>query len=295
MRLSLCLDPRRPWDELLSLARMAEDGGFETVFVPDHFLPAGPDASVSGRMLEAWTVLSAIAASSSHVRVGTLVLGTGYRHPAVVANMAAALDEVSQGRLTLGLGAGWQENEHAAFGIGLDPVGVRLNRFEEAVQVVRALLRDEVTTFEGVYYRIDHAHCEPMPMQDPLPILIGGGGERRTIPLAARYADAWHAWTSPAQFRSKRAILDAACDAVGRNRDEVRRLTGQTVLVSSGPRGETGPDDVIGTAGQVQSQLEEYREAGVDEFIVRDDAGIDVSDALASLMTLASDVAPQIA
>jgi F420-dependent oxidoreductase-like protein len=280
---------------MLALAQVADHAGLETAYVADHFLPVGPvGAAAAGPILEAWTTLSALAVSTRQLRLGTLVLGNAYRHPAVVASMAATLDQVSGGRVTLGLGAGWQENEHAAFGIDLAPARERLDRFEEAVRVIQALLRDDVTTFEGAHYRISGARCEPRPVQDPLPVLVGGGGERRTIPLAARYAQAWHTWTQPTEFRRKSAVLDRACEAVGRDPADVRRVSGQTVLVSSNGSFEADDEDVVGTADQVVSGLAEYREAGVDEFVVRDHVDIVIADALVSLRALGDDVAPHL-
>ena len=286
------MDTRRPWRDLVQLAQVADAAGLRTVFVPDHFMPMVPPGTrPDGDVLEAWTTLSALASSTATVRLGTLVLGNSYRHPAVVANMAATLDQVSAGRMTLGLGAGWQPNEHAAYGIDLPPAGERVDRFEEAVQVVRALLLSEEAAFEGDYYRLTDARCEPKPVQRPLPLLLAGGGERRSIPIAARYGDAWHAWTDPDGFRHKSSLLDAACVAVGREPSQVRRLTGQVLQVSDvAPRVED--DDIIGPADHVVARLEAYRGAGVDEFIVRDHAEAPVAAAVASLESLATDVVP---
>ena len=302
MRVSLCLDPRRPWRDLLALAEATDRSGLHTAYVPDHFMPAGDVGDVpTGPILEGWTVLSAIAAKTRRIRLGTLVLGSGYRHPAVLANMAATLDQVSGGRVTLGLGAGWQPNEHAAFGIELPAAKVRVDRLEETVKVVQALLRDDVTTFEGEHVRVIGARCEPKPLQDPLPLLVAGGGERRTIPLAARHAQAWHTWAQPAEFRRKAAVLDEACGRAGRDPADVVRLTGQTVLVTSRPTppdsaddehdaDDTDDADIVGSADQVVTELVRYRDAGVDEFIVRDHVEYRLEDALSSAQALGADV-----
>ena len=178
----------RAWSDTVQLARHAELAGLVRVYVPDHFMPYHPTAAVPGPVHECWTTLSALAVAVTRIGLGTLVLGNTYRHPAVVANMAASLDQVSNGRLLLGLGAGWQANEHVAYGIELQGPGSRLDRFEEALQVVSLLLRSEETSFNGSYYKMDGARCEPAPVQMPLPLLVGGAGERRSIPLAARYA-----------------------------------------------------------------------------------------------------------
>ena len=277
MRIGLCLDPGRPWSDLATLARRADDAGWDSLYVCDHFMPADP--SGPGRlapMFEGWTTLSALAAITTRVRLGPLVLGNGYRHPAVVANMAATFDHVSAGRLVLGIGAGWQENEHLAYGIDLPGVRERLDRFAEACALLVGLLHHPPLTFDGTYYRLRDAPCDPRPVQPHLPILIGGGGERRTMRIAAEWADEWHDWTDPETFRRKSAVLDGHCADVGRDPSTIRRLTGQVVEVLTTPgRGRRPADDesssdVVGTRDQVVEQLVGYRDAGVDEFVVCD-------------------------
>ncbi len=255
MDVSLCLDPGRPWADFLQIARAAEDAGVHTLYVPDHFLPHENDGGVSdGPMLECWTLLSALAGHSRRARLGTLVLGGTYRHPAVVANMAAALDHASEGRVVLGLGAGWQANEHRAYGIELPPVGPRLDRFEESTRVVHSLLRRPRTTITGTYYSLVDAPCRPAPLQDPLPILIGGGGERRTMRIAAEYADLWHAWSTPDAFPAKNAVLDRHCAEVGRDPGAIRRVTGAFF------------EDPAGAAEGVAA----FEGCGADEFVLID-------------------------
>ncbi len=162
MELSVCLDPRRSWADQRAVAVAAEAAGYAGVWVCDHFMPLpGDDRPVH----EGWTTLTALAAATDRLRLGTLVLGAGYRHPAVVASMAATLDHVSGGRVVLGLGAGWQENEHAAYGIPLLPPPARLAMFEEYVVAVRSLLRDPVTDLDGEHWTLRAATCEPKPVQ----------------------------------------------------------------------------------------------------------------------------------
>ena len=266
--------------------------GLARIYVPDHFMPYHPASAAPGPVHECWTTLSALAVAVTRIGLGTLVLGNTYRHPAVVANMAASLDQVSSGRLLLGLGAGWQANEHTAYGIELQGAPSRLDRFEEALQVVSLLLRSEVTSFDGSYYRMHGARCEPAPVQMPLPLLVGAAGERRSIPLAARYADAWHAWTTPPEFRHKSAVLDAACAAAGRAPSDVRRLTGQVVRALAHGAPVDDERDIIGSTAFVAERLTAYREAGVDEFVIRDNAAFHVADAIESVGLLASDVIP---
>jgi len=207
--------------------------------------------------------------------------------------MAATLDQVSGGRLLLGLGAGSQPNEHHAYGIELLSPSERISRFAEGVEVIASLLRSEHVTFRGSYYSLDAARCEPTSLQRPLPLLVAGAGERRSIPLAARFADAWHAWTTPEQFRHKSRVLDAACAAVGRDPADVRRLTGQVLLVGARPTTDDDPD-IIGSPSLVSERLAAYRDAGVDEFIARDHAHTPIERALESVSLLASRVLPSL-
>lgn len=254
-------------------------------------MPYDEQVAVAGPVLESWTTLSALALVTSRIGLGTLVLGNAYRHPAVVANMAATLDRISGGRLLLGLGAGWQPNEHQAYGIELLDPPDRVSRLEEALQVITSLLRSELSTFHGTYYTLDSARCEPVTVQRPLPILVGGGGERRSIPLAARFADSWHAWTTPEEFRHKSRILDEACTALDRDPSEVRRLTGQVLLIAEQtPEGED--PDLIGPVAVISEGLAGYQDVGVDEFIVRDHVDTPVDAATESLTTLGHDVLP---
>jgi alkanesulfonate monooxygenase SsuD/methylene tetrahydromethanopterin reductase-like flavin-dependent oxidoreductase (luciferase family) len=292
--ISLCLDSRRPWAETRALARRAEDAGLARLYVPDHFMPYHASIAVAGPVHESWTTLSALGVATTTIGLGTLVLGNSYRHPAVVANMAATLDQLSNGRLLLGLGAGSQPNEHAAYGIELLRPADRISRFEEALQVITSLLRSEMSTFHGSYYRLDAARCEPATVQRPLPLLVAGAGEHRSIPLAARFADAWHAWTTAEQFQHKSELLDAACTAAGRAPTEIRRLTGQVLRVLARAGAVDDDDDIIGSAPFVSERLAAYRDAGVDEFIVRDHAHTPIESAIESVNMLATDVLPSL-
>ncbi len=173
--------------------------------------------------MEAWVTLTALAAHTKRIRIGCMVNGTPYRHPALTANMAASLDIVSGGRLNLGLGAGWHEEECAAYGIDLLPMNQRMSRFEENVQIVKSLLSQETTDFTGDHYQMTGARCEPKgPQGAGMPIVIGGGGEKRTLRIVARFADHWNLpFASAEQFQHKRDILAEHCDAVGRDIAEI--------------------------------------------------------------------------
>lgn len=254
MDVSVLIGSSRPWSEVVRIAQTLDEAGVHAVYVPDHFMPnTQDDAVVDGPRLEAWTILSALSQLTSSCRLGTLVLGGTYRHPAIVANMVASLDTVSGGRAIAGLGAGWQVNEHAAYGIDLMSPRDRSDRFEESVHVVASLLREPRTTFEGRFFQLHDAPNNPKPVQEQLPILVGGGGERRTIPMAARYADVWHIWGIPESYARKSALLDQACTAIGRDPAEIRRATGF--------------DYPVGT--DIAAALEPYREV-CDEFVVFD-------------------------
>jgi len=178
MRFSVWPGSHRPWDEVLSTALTAEREGWDGLWFADHFMPNTP--SGDGPTLEVWAVLAALAHATDRLRLGPLVTSVTYRHPAVVANAAAAVDVISGGRLVLGLGAGWQANEHAAYGLELGDVPTRSDRLEEAAGIIRSLLRDDRTTVDGRFFTITDAPNEPKPVQPRLPLLVAGKGERRT-------------------------------------------------------------------------------------------------------------------
>ena len=212
------------WGDMLDVWRTADEVElFETAWNFDHFYPLQGDKN--GPCLEAWVTLSALAQATSRIRIGCMVNGVPYRHPALVANMAASLDIVSGGRLELGLGAGWNEQETKAYGIDLLPMGQRMDRFEEAVQVIDSLLVHEITTFQGKYFQLEQARCEPKGPQQPRPpIVIGGGGEKRTLRIAARFAQHWNLpFATPEVFHKKNEILLAHCEAVGRDASLIMR------------------------------------------------------------------------
>ena len=210
------------WDALLALWLEAEeipalDGGW----LFDHFYPIYADRS--GPCFEGGTALSYLAGRTRRLRLGLMVTGMPYRHPAVLANMAATFDVVSGGRLDLGLGAGWNQEEADAYGIELLPIGRRMNQFEEGCEVVHRLLTQTQTRFEGEYYQLKEARCEPKPVQQPRPpITIGGLGEKRTLRIAARFAEDWNFPYGDAEsFAHKANVLREHCAAVGRDPSEI--------------------------------------------------------------------------
>jgi F420-dependent oxidoreductase-like protein len=201
--------------------------GYDSAFVFDHFIPIFSDPS--GPCLEGWTLLSALAAETTRVRVGVLVTGNTYRHPALLAKMAATVDHVSRGRLILGLGAGWFEQEHAAYGIPFSTAGGRARRLVEAVEVIKLLFTQPRSSFTGKYYTLKDAPFEPKAVQKPHPpILIGGMGPKVIQPLAARRADIWHFFVRSGAAEEAKQIaanFDALCRSVGRDPAKVEKST----------------------------------------------------------------------
>ena len=278
MRLSIWPKASDSWDTVLALASHAEQTGWDGVWIADHFMPSYGD--VHGTTNECLAYVTALAAVVPRVRIGTLVCGNTYRHPAVLVNQAATIDNISGGRFVLGLGAGWQENEHVAYGIPFPGLRERLDRLEEACQVVKALTTRELSDFDGRHYQLQGAPLNPKPVQQPLPLLVGGSGEKRTLRIAARYADEWNTWGTPEVLTQKMAVLDRHCEDLGRDPATIER-SGQALLFMSDDRatlermrqGSAVPMPMlVGTPGEIAESLHAYAAAGVDEFIVNDRA-----------------------
>lgn len=256
MRFGIKTSPQNTtWDAMLDVWRAADDiDVFESAWNFDHFYPIFSDST--GPCMEAWVTLSALAQATRRLRIGTMVNGIPYRHPALVANMAASLDIVSGGRLELGLGAGWNEEEAGAYGIDLLPVRQRMDKFDEAVAVIVGLLSDETTTFAGEHFQLTEARCEPKSVQRPHPpIVIGGGGEKRTLRTVARWAQHWNApAASPDDLRHKLDVLHGHCETIGRDPAEI---TVSVQLLAD-----------LSDLGQVADQCAALGEAGADLLIV---------------------------
>src|ERR1039457_1604262 len=234
MRFSVWPSPQRSWRDVREIVVHCDGSGWDGAYFADHFMPDAPGGRpVDGPTLECWSVLSALAAETGHLRLGPLVSGNLYRHPAVVAKAAATIDHRSGGRFIVGLGAGWQRNEHAAYGIDLLEVGPRLDRLEESCAVISSLLAEPRTTFSGASYQITDAPCGPKPVQAHLPLLVGGSGEKRTMRIAATYADEWNAWGTPEDFRRRTDVLAEHCAAVGRDQGSIARSTQALVYLST--------------------------------------------------------------
>ncbi len=258
-------------EELRALWLRIEDLGFDWISIWDHFYAA--DASGSN-CLEAVASHAALACTTERVRCGSLVYCAGYRHPAVLANALATIDHLSCGRADFGIGAGWAVNEYAAYGIPFPSAGQRLDLLEESVQCIRGLLRNETTSFEGRYFTLTDARCDPRPVQPELPIWIGGGGEKRTLRIAARWADGWNVpFISPEDFARKREVLSGHCADVGRDPAEIRcTVNVGLALDEESLRRQFGgiaefvrPGVLIGSGQALIDGVSRYVQAGADQ------------------------------
>jgi alkanesulfonate monooxygenase SsuD/methylene tetrahydromethanopterin reductase-like flavin-dependent oxidoreductase (luciferase family) len=216
------------WPELMAAGHDIDELGFDELWSNDHFLPqAAGAAAADGPVFEGWSILFGWAAVTSRARMGCLVSGAGYRNPALLVKQATALDHATGGRAALGIGAGWFEREHEAFGFEFPAVGRRLDRLEDAAAICRGLLDGSTVRHAGEWFSVTNGRNDPAPVQDRLPLVIGGSGEKRTLRIVARYADVWNADNDdPASFVRRNAILDEHCRAVGRDPHAIERTAG---------------------------------------------------------------------
>jgi F420-dependent oxidoreductase-like protein len=270
------------FDQYRELWLRCEELGYDWVSDFDHFLPIHSDPA--GPQFEGLTLLSAMAAHTRRIRCGMLVLGVTYRHPAVVANMAATIDHVSGGRLELGMGAAWFELEHDQYGIPFPPIGVRMDMLDEACRIMRSLWTQETTTFVGKHYRLEDARLEPKPLQERLPLVIGGSGERRTLRIVAEHGDIWNTFYGDLDhYRHLLDVLARHCADVGRDPADVRKsLTFRAILdederaaqervreIYGGPPPERLRNMmVVGTPEQCVERLRRYADLGVGDFLL---------------------------
>jgi F420-dependent oxidoreductase-like protein len=276
------VDDDAMFEHVAGLAVTAEESGFESVWVMDHFWQLPPLGGPDQPILEGYTLLGALAARTTRVRLGTLVTGVTYRNPALLAKQVTTLDVISRGRAVLGIGAAWYEEEHAGLGFDFPPVRERMDRLEEAVQVCRAMFTEDAPSFNGTYYRIDGAKNIPRPIQPGGPrILVGGSGEKRTLRIVARHADMCNVHGSPATIRRCLDILGKHCEEVGRDPAAIttsRRgsliltdTTDEAERVSKLIRDAAGPEFdeqfTVGTEDQVLEAVAELIDAGLDLLI----------------------------
>jgi F420-dependent oxidoreductase-like protein len=239
------------WPELLALWEDVDRLGYDTAWGFDHFLPIFSDPA--GRCLEGWTALAALAMATRQVRLGLMVTGNTYRHPAVLAKMATTVDIISGGRLILGLGAGWFELEHREYGIPFHSIGGRLQRLDESLQIIKLLWTQERANFNGKHYKLEDASFNPKPLQKPHPpILIGASGENVALRVVALHAQMWNSFGTPEVFRKKITQLEEHCQRIGRDPATIEK----SVLVNG-----TFP------LGDARRHVDAYTAAGVTHIV----------------------------
>lgn len=286
MQFSYWASPSQPWDQILEGARFAADAGWRGVWVPDHFMPSadpgngpGPTDAEMAPFLEGWMLLGGLATAVPDVRLGLMVGGNTYRHPAVVANMAITLDHMSGGRAVLGLGAGWQLNEHQRLGIELPSLKERSDRLEEATALCRAMFEADGARvdFAGEHYQLSQAPVVPGPVGETIPILIGGAGAKRTLRTVARHADEWNAWGRPDTIAGHLEVLRGHCEAEGRDPADIHvTAVGLLIIVDDTAKAEelragmAHRSGLVGTVDELKAVIEEYEAVGVDELVVPD-------------------------
>lgn len=292
------------WERWMQIARMVEDLGFVGLYRSDHFTNTRPPHKDS---LELWASLTWLAGHTKRIEFGPLVTPASFRHPVFTARTGKDIDDLSGGRLTLGIGAGWQEHEHEVFGFDLLPVSERFDRFEESVQVITQLLQsEEPVDFNGDYYTLNGAELLPRPSRPGgPPVLIGGNGPNRTLPLTARYADEWNGvFIGPKEYGDLNARLDGLIDEHGRERDDVRRsiMTGlvygversdlerRAKLYDAEPEELDGSGLVVGGPQEVVDRLGAYADAGAQRIMLQ---WLDTED-LSGIEHFASNVLSQV-
>lgn len=276
MKISIWPDNERSWVEALDLAQWAEQAGMHSYWYADHFMSQTEDESPGdGPSHECWTVLTALGALVPRLRLVSMVSPVTIHHPVVLAKRAATLDAIAPGRVVLGLGAGWQVNEHRAYGFELPAAGPRVSRFAEAIEVVRQLLTQARSQFQGEYYTLNDATFAPRPT-GPLPLLVGTGSPRM-LRLTARFADEWNTWGDPDLVRERTASFMAACEREGRDPATIHRSTQAMIFLTKddatrdklkgrAPAGRS----LVGGPSELVDVMSQYVEQGVDEFAIPD-------------------------
>ena len=261
IRFGICTDQTVSYPAMVERWRYFEELGFDSVWDCDHLnRPSNP----SDPYFEGWTLLAALAAVTTRIRVGVLVASNTFRHPALVAQQAITIDHVSGGRLELGLGAGWFEMEHERFGIPLEDPPIRVARFREAVEVIDSLVRGRRTTYEGRYYRLRHAQLRPRPLQSPRPPLTLGAHRPRMLGICAAYADRWNSTGTVEEMAERNRLLDEACLQVGRDPGEIiRSLYGWASAMAA-----SGLPDPWSSLDAFEEVVGMFSEVGINEFIL---------------------------
>ena len=303
------------WDHWRRIVRATEDLGFESLWRSDHFFSlSGPH---NRDALETFLSFVLVAEETERIRFGPLVASCTFRHPSLVARMAAQIDDLSGGRFVLGLGAGWNVPEHEAFGLPFPPVRERMDRLEESINVVRALWGNGPVSYDGRYYQLKDVECFPKPAQNPAPILVGGGGEKRTLRIVAQYADEWNAVGVDLEgYRHKRSVLEQHCADVGRDPTAIRHSQMSGFVIGRDEAGirrhlqqigeklpALGAEDadrvlegvrrrgwLVGTPGEIVEELGRREEAGIARVMLQNHAFEDQS----IMELIASEVLPQV-
>ncbi len=268
------------FDHLVSLVQAAENAGFDMATTMDHFYQIAPVGPEEWPMLEAYTTLGALAARTSRIKLGAMVSGVTYRNPAMLAKQVTTLDVISGGRAILGLGAAWNESEHRGYGIEFPPLGERMERLDEALQICKLMFTEERPSFEGRHYRIERALNNPRPIRHDGPqILVGGSGERKTLRMVARYADMSNWWGTLDELKHYGEVLDRHCETEGRDPSTIlRTIMAPVVLIADESERAAATERIPverrrsqtpATPAEAADRLQPYIEAGFSGFIFR--------------------------
>lgn len=269
------------WPECLEIARAGDELGYAYVGVPDHYVatPDGADPSPHLPLLDGWTTLGAFAHATERIRIGPLVASNTFRHPAILAKMAASLDHMSGGRIDLGVGIGWFDFEHTSFGLPFDPTPARLRAMEEAIQILRALWSESEVSYEGEFYTLHDAIAEPKPLQDPLPLIVASSGPKVGLPMAAHYANHWNAYRTADDWAELNRRLDECCERRGRDPREITRsvmipLYLEETEATRQKVAMWGDREwfLVGSDDEIRDRIGRFVDAGADQVIVQVDA-----------------------
>jgi F420-dependent oxidoreductase-like protein len=291
------------WTEYLDAVKTVEALGYDTLWNFDHLLPFSGDPAEP--CFETWTTLAAMAMATSRIRIGALVNGVMYRDPATLAKAAVTVDHMSGGRLEFALGAAWAEREFRAYGLPYPPIGERMSRLEEALDIVKLLWTEQRSNYQGRYYTIEDAPCEPKPVQQPHPPIMIGGNGPRTIRIAARHADVWNGFGQPSEIAATIALLRSACEKIGRDVDEIELSCHPLMSIASTAeeaeakaqaavaRVGSSVDEnrgrwLLGTPDDVRRQLQQFIDVGVTHWVIGMGAPFD----LEGLALFANEVIP---
>ena len=269
------------WNTAVAIAERAEQLGYDSIWVYDHFHNVPKPAQEA--VFECWTTIAAISQRTSRIRLGQMVGCNSYRNPGLLAKITSTVDVISGGRLDWGIGAGWYENEYRGYGYEFAKPKDRIGMLKETVEIVKSMWTKEETTYDGKYYKLQRANCDPKPLQDPMPpVWIGGGGEQLTLKVVAQHADVSNFGSSVEEFARKRAILQDHCRAIGRDEDEIRKTISSEVfireteeeVIAAGSRNLWGePAEswrakaLVGTPEQVCEKIQRYIDAGCGGFV----------------------------